>query len=161
MESKIYYVETTEEALELIKKKIYNKIIIVTNGYNDAENYINNARKIIGANTIVGVSVYNVKKHIHWIKKMENTVLLNGIDYHEKFFKSIINNNIEDLVDLKEEIIKKYSKEIENFNLRVFNDDILNYPMFKAEGSFGDLANARSIQNITNNRNIERSCKII
>ena len=86
-ESKIYYVNTTEEALELIKNKIYNKIIIVTNGNNDAEDYINNARRIIGANTIVGVSVYNVKRHIHWIKNMENTLLLNGIDYHEKFFK--------------------------------------------------------------------------
>ena len=51
-ESKIYYVNTTEEAIELIKNKIYNKIIIVTNGYNDAEDYINNARRIIGANIV-------------------------------------------------------------------------------------------------------------
>ena len=157
-ESKIYYVKTTEEALELIKKKIYNKIIIVTNGYNDAEKYINNARQMIGANTVVGVSVYNIKKHIHWIKRMENTLLLNGIDYHEKFFKSIINNNIDNLRNLKNEIINKYSNKIENFNLREFNDDILKYPKFKARGSFGDLTN---IINRTNNENRETSCKII
>ena len=48
----------------------------------------NNARRMIGSNTIVGVSVYNVKKHIHWIKRMENTLVLNAIDYHEKFFIS-------------------------------------------------------------------------
>ena len=157
-ESKIYYVNTTEEALELIKNKIYNKIIIVTNGYNDAEDYINNARRIIGANTIVGVSVYNVMRHIHWIKKMENTLLLNGIDYHEKFFKSIINNNIDGLQKLKDEIINKYKREIENFSLREFNDNILKYPKFKAKGSFGDLTN---VINRTNNENRENSCKII
>jgi len=157
-ESKIYYVDNTEEALELIKNKIYNKIIIVTNGYNDAEDYINNARRIIGANIIVGVSVYNVKRHIHWIKKMENTLLLNGIDYHEKFFKSIINNNINGLQNLKDEIINKYSMKIENFSLREFNDNILKYPKFKAKGSFGDLTN---VINRANNESREKTCKII
>ena len=137
--SKIYFVNTTEEALELIEIKKYNKIIIITNGYNDAEKFINKARKIIGANSIVGVSVYDIEKHYSWIKNMENTILLNGIDYHLKFFKSIINNNIKDLYDLRKEIIRDYRKTVGDFNLREFNDYLLNFPNFKAQGNFGEL----------------------
>ncbi len=56
--SKIYYCSTTEEALKLIDRKKYNKIILITNGNNNGEYFIKKAREIIGANTIALVSCY-------------------------------------------------------------------------------------------------------
>ena len=70
--------------MNLIKKKIYNKIIIITNGNNNGKQFIINARKIIGANTIAGVSVFNLKSHINWIKDMKNVLLLSGKEIHQR-----------------------------------------------------------------------------
>ena len=64
LDSKIYYTKTTEEALELIERKKYNKIYIITNANNNAKEFINSARKIIGAQVIVAISVYNIPLHI-------------------------------------------------------------------------------------------------
>ena len=38
LDSKIYYVKTTEEALTLIERKKYNKIFIINNGNNKQQN---------------------------------------------------------------------------------------------------------------------------
>ena len=115
LDSKIYYVKTTEEALKLVEIKKYNKIIIITNGNNNAKEFINKARIIIGSPVIAAVPVYNIKKHISMVKEMENTILLNGIDYHEIFLKSVINNDKNGLIDLRNEIINDYRKTIEDF----------------------------------------------
>ena len=139
LDSKIYYVKTTEEALKLIEIKKYNKIIIITNGNNNAKEFINEARMIIGSPVIAAVSVYNIKRHISLVKEMENTILLNGIDYHEKFLKFVINNDKNGLIDLRNEIINDYCKTIEDFYFQEFNDNLINYPNFKENGNFGDL----------------------
>ena len=52
LNSKIYYINTNEEALELLKRKKYNKIIIISNGNNNGVDFIIESRKIIGANSI-------------------------------------------------------------------------------------------------------------
>ena len=69
--SKVYYIKTTEEALDLINRKKYNKIIIITNGSNNANKYINEARKIIGADTIAVISSFNISSKIGWLKNIE------------------------------------------------------------------------------------------
>ena len=50
----IYPCETSEEALELIKRKKYNKIILISNVGNDlgGKKFIEQARKIIGSDVI-------------------------------------------------------------------------------------------------------------
>ena len=68
--SKIYYVNSTEEGLRLIDRKKYNKIIIITNGGNNGEEFINESRKILGANSIALVSCYIPKRHLNWIIKL-------------------------------------------------------------------------------------------
>ena len=70
---------------------------------------------------------------------MENAILLNGIDYHEKFLNSVINNDKNGLIDLRKEIINDYCKTIEDFYFQEFNDNLLNYPNFKENGNFGEL----------------------
>ena len=84
---------------------------------------------------------------------MKNTILLNGIEYHEKFINSIMKNSINDLKDLRNEIIKNYRKDIKGFNLKEFDQNLLNFPNFKNEGNFGELR-----FNIGRNNN---SCQII
>ena len=138
-DSKIYYTTTTEEALELIERKKYNKIIIVTNANNNAKDFINNARKIIGADTIALVSAYNIPLHISWIKTMKNTFILNGIDFHYKFIKAIMKNELGALNVLRNEVINHYALIYPNFELKEFNRDLLNFPKFKRSGRYDNL----------------------
>ena len=138
LDSKIYYIKNTEEALNLIKRKKYNNIIIITNANNDGRDFILKARRIIKSNTITAVSTYDVKKHISWVRNMPNTLLLNGLDFHKKFFKGVMNNDLNLLNQLKNEIINYYSN-IPNFYLNEFDRDLFNFPNFKSEGRFQDL----------------------
>ena len=137
---KIYFVSNDEEGIKLLKLKKYNKVIVVTNGSNGGEDFINKTRKIIKSNPIAAVSAYDVKSHIKWVKDMKNVLILNGIDFHEKFFKSVINNDINSLNNLRKEIIDFYSKDIEDFSLKEFNKDLFNFGSFiNDNGKFKDL----------------------
>ena len=69
--TKIYYFSETNEALSFIKRKKYNKIILITNGANNGIGFINEARKIIGSNTISLITCYVVKKYMDIVKSMK------------------------------------------------------------------------------------------
>jgi hypothetical protein len=138
LNSKIYYIQNDEEAMKLIDRKKYNKIIIITNGNNNGKEFIDYSRRIIGSETIAAVSAYDVSTHIQWVKNMNNVLILNGIEFHEKFFKCIISNDINSIYQLKNEIIEKY-KAIYDFNLNVNAQDLFYFPNFKNNGQFGEL----------------------
>ena len=70
---------------------------------------------------------------------MNNVLILNGIEFHEKFFNCIINEDINLFHELKNEIIDKYNNNIPNFSLKENEDDLFNFPNFKSEGYFRDL----------------------
>ena len=72
------------------------------------------------------------------VKKHRNILILNGISFHERFFKCIIEKNIDQLQILKKDIINKYS-DIPSFNLKEFDKDLCNFVNFKNEGSFPEL----------------------
>ena len=138
LNTKIYFMKNTDEAMDLLNRKKYNKIIIITNGNNGGKEFIINARRIIGSNVIAAVSAYAIRKHIKWVKDMENVLLINGTDFHIKFFKSAIYNDINSLNQLKQEIINYYN-DIPDFKFREFSNDIFIFPNFKEEGKFEDL----------------------
>ena len=69
---------------------------------------------------------------------MNNVLILNGIDFHEKFFKCIINNDINLIHELKNEIIDKY-KDIYDFNLNVNTQDLFCFLNFKNNCKFSEL----------------------
>lgn len=69
---------------------------------------------------------------------MKNVILLNGIENHQKFFKCIMEKNIQALNDLRTDIISK-NRDIPNFNLKEFDDDLFNFFNFKSEGYFDEL----------------------
>ena len=138
LNTKIYYVQDDRKAIKLLERKKYNKIIIITNGNNNGQNFIMKAKDIIGSNPIAAVSAYDISKHIQWVKYMSNVLILNGMDFHEKFFKCIINNDKDLFVELKNEIINYYN-DIPDFNLIEDIQNLFNFPNFKSSGSFGDL----------------------
>ena len=140
VDSKVYYAKTSEDALELIKRKKYNKIILITNGNNDAEEYINNARKIIGCNCFVLISAYEPGNHLDWVCNMRNTLISNRKEFHERFIKNSINFNMEGLIDLKNDIEEYISAEYNSeFHFDNFDSELPIYPNFKEEGKFIDL----------------------
>ena len=155
LESRVYFIDTTAEALNLINRKKYNKIIIITNGNNNAKYFITKAREIIGSNPIAAVSALDVKKHITWVKDMENVLLLYGMDYHKKFINCIKKGTNESYEQLRKEIIDNYSSSIANFDLSISNDNLFKFPKFKVKGSFRDLN--FDINTNTNNADIHRS----
>ena len=138
LNSKIYYLKTTKEALKLIERKKYNKIIIITNGGNNGEDFIIKARKIIGSNTIACCSAYAVENHISWVKNMENVLILKGLDFHKKLFKCNKYNDKSLYNELCREMNNKYNY-ISNFHLNECTNNLFNFIKFKKEGSFGNL----------------------
>ncbi len=82
---------------------------------------------------------------------MKNVLILNGIDFHKKFLRAVINQNFESLNNLRNEIIECYS-DINNFGLRELTRDLFNFPNFKSEGLFEELDFSK--------RNEESSCNI-
>ena len=62
----IYPCETTEEALEIVKRKKYNKIILISNIGIDlgGKKFVNKTREIIGNDILVLFLAYN-KAHLN------------------------------------------------------------------------------------------------
>ena len=137
----IYPCKTTEEALELVKRKKYNKIILISNvGKNfGGKTFIDEARKILGNNVITLFLAYK-NSHLDWIKKYENALFSNDpkiyeeylecFDIDKKFGEEKIKENIQNL------IVKLESHYKVKFN---FNEKYLDYPLFLEEGKYIDL----------------------
>ena len=133
--SKIYYVNTTEEGLKLIDRKKYNKIIIITNGANDGEGFIKESRKILGANSIALVSCYLPRKHINWITKLTNTFIGNEIDFLKDFIYYSILEKKEKMLELKLRNEQKYNIKFDNFD----ENELFKFPNYKTEGNYREL----------------------
>ena len=140
LKTKIYYFNKSDEALTFIKRKKYNKIILISNGSNDGIGFINNARKIIGSNTISLISCYTIENHIESIKNSEN-ILINSKEYDctKEFLKLSTNKNINGLKKLQKDIEVKLKNIIDSFSFQPINDNALYFPNFKENGTFSEL----------------------
>ena len=134
IDSKVYYVKTSEEGLNLIKKKKYNKIILITNANNNAKEYINKAREIIGCNCFSLVSSFSPSMHIEWVSKMKNVLISNQKEFHQRFIRIISDFDIQELMKLICDIENFYGYGFDEFDYQ-----IPIYPNFKEEGRFVDL----------------------
>ena len=141
----VYPCETSEEALELVKRKKYNKIILISNAGSDlsGKQFVIEARKIIGNDVITLFLCYNIE-HLKWIQKMKNAIFSNEPEFYEKYLDSFVTSSEIDekekektiknqLIELINSIQKKYKV---TFN---FDDNFLKYPYFKNDGHFSDL----------------------
>ena len=145
-EFNIYPCETSEEALKLVERKKYNKIILISNVGTDlgGKKFIDEARKIIGNNVIVLFLAYN-KNHLEWIKKYKNALFSNDPKFYEDYLRCF-----SDEYYSKKEKIMELKSTIENhYNIKFdFDDKFLYYPLYKVEGKYGDLT-----FNIEDNKN--------
>ena len=128
----VYPCTTTNEALELVNRKKYNKIILISNVRPDLEGkkFVDAARKIIGNDVIVLFLAYN-KLHLQWIKNYKNAIFSNNPKIYEEYFDSFSNE-----IKMKELI----SKLERHFNVKFnFDNNFLNFPLYKVEGRYSDL----------------------
>ena len=133
----IYTFDNSEEALNLIKRKKYNKIILISNvGKNfGGKTFINKAREIIGNNVIALFLAYNIS-HLDWIKNYKNALFSNQPNFYEEYlecFNCEYNKVKRRINSLKEKVEKHYNA---TFN---FDDKFLDFPNYKEEGKYSDL----------------------
>ena len=121
--------ERSDEAIELIKKIKYNKIILISNVGIDLEGreFIDEARKIIGNDIIVLFLAYS-KRHLKWIKNYKNALYSNVSSFWEKYI-NCFNDEFYD----KERKILELKQTLENHYKVKFNfdDKFLDYTKYK------------------------------
>ena len=132
----IYPCETTEEALKLVERKKYNKIILISNVGTDlgGKKFVENARKIIGNDVIVLFLAYNIK-HLDWIKNYKNALFSNEPNFYEEYLQCF-----EDKYNVEEKIKNLINKMEKHYDVEFnFDENFLEYPLFKECGKYSDL----------------------
>ena len=116
----IYPCETSEEALNLIKRKKYNKIILISNIGSDygGKKFIEEARKIIGNNVVVLFNAYSIN-HLRWVKDFKNAFFSNQPKFYEQYLECFYDKKEEECKNA----IKNLKKEIEEHYKVKFNFD--------------------------------------
>ena len=135
-EQNIYPCDSTDEALALIRRKKYNKIILLSNVGSDlgGKKFVDEARKILGNDVIALFLAYNTG-HLNWIKNYKNSLFSNDPNFYEEYlncFSEKMNTQCE-IMKLKEKIESHYNVK---FN---FDDKFLYFPYFKDYGKVSDL----------------------
>ena len=127
----IYLESNIEKTLELIKRKKYNKIILISNIGVDSsgKKFVEIARKILGFDIVV-LFFSNNTDHLKWIQNFPNSLYANDFEIIKKF---IVNYNREGLIHLKDEIEKKYNIKLS------FNANFLQFPKFINEFECKDI----------------------
>ena len=145
-EFNIYPCETSEEALKLIKRKKYNKIILLSNIGQDlgGKKFIDQAREIIGNDVIVLFSAFDVG-HLDWVQKYKNALFSNDPNLFEEYLKCFSPVNSEEqmkykILNLKGKVEANYSKKLKHNIKFNFDNDYINYPHFKGSGKYSDLS---------------------
>ena len=129
----VYPCITTEEALKLVNRKKYNKIILISNVRPDLEGkkFVQRARQIIGNNVIVLFLSISIQ-HLEWIKYYENALFSNEKIFYEEYLDSF------DSESKMRELISKMENHYKvKFNI---DDTFLNFPHFKEQGKYSDLS---------------------
>ena len=132
----IYSFKTTENALRLVRRKKYNKIILISNvGPDlDGKNFIDGARKILGNDVIALFLAYDIK-HLDWIKNYKNAFFSNEAKFYEEYLDCFNQGD-----KIKESIIELIAKEEKHYNVKFnFDNKFLDFPLYKPEGKYSDL----------------------
>ena len=134
----IYPCETTEEALKLVNRKKYNKIILISNVGTDlgGKKFIDKARQIIGNDVITLFLAYK-ESHLNWIKNYKNAIFSNEPKFYEEYLRSFEEYGEYNVKYKIKKLIGRIEKHYKvKFN---FDDKFLDYPLFKEEGKYSEL----------------------
>ena len=132
--------------MELIKRKKYNKIILISNIGTDlgGKKFIDEARKIIGNEVLVLFLAYNIE-HLKWVKDYKNVLFSNEPNFYEEYLKCFSDEKCfryeyEEERDKESKILDLKEKIEKNYNIKFnFDDKFLYFPNYKNEGNYSDL----------------------
>ena len=119
----MYGVGEFEEALDIIKRKKYNKVILLSNVGNEekAKEFINEIRKILRFNVVVLFFTASIG-HLDWIKDFPNALFTVDDDIFKEYILNFTENGLN---KLKEKIEIEYGQKLNNFKAD------LSYPLFE------------------------------
>ena len=126
-----YFEDSLEKALEIIKRKKYNKIILISNIGLDksGKKFIEVARKILGFNVVVLFFSQNAS-HFSWLQNFPNALYTNNAYFYKEF---ILNYNEKGLKELKSKVEDKYKIKLK------FDNDFLKFPKFVNDEKYDNI----------------------
>ena len=126
-----FFESCTEKALEIIKRKKFNKIILISSIGLDlsGKKFVEIARKILGFDVVVLFFSANTD-HLEWIQKFPNALYTNDADFYKDY---IINYNEKGLLNLKKQIENYYEIKLN------FTKDFIQFPKYINEKEYKDL----------------------
>jgi hypothetical protein len=129
----VYPCITTDEALKLVNRKKYNKIILISNvGPNEeGKKFIDQARQIIGKDVIALFLSYSIQ-HLDSIQKYKNALFSNESKFYEEYL-----DNFDSEPKMRELISKMENHYKVKFKI---DNDFLYFPNFKTEGKYRYLS---------------------
>ena len=128
-----YFESSTEEALRLICRKRYNKIILISSIGLDrsGQKFVEIARKILGFNVFVLFFSDN-SEHFSWLNKFKNFLYTHISDFFEEY---IMNYNEVGLKQLRNKIQKYYNDLL----IPDFTPDFLSFPNYIKGGMYQNV----------------------
>ena len=126
-----YFESSTEKALEIIKRKKYNKIILISSVGLDlsGKKFVEIARQILGFNVVV-LFVSANKSHLQWIQQFPNCLYTCDSNFYKEY---ILNYSRDGLLNLKNKIQNNYQ-----INLNFYND-YFAFPNFIDSGKYNNI----------------------
>ena len=127
----VYFETSTERALKLIKKKRFNKIILLSNIGKDLIRikFVEISRKILGFDITV-LFYSNNLDHLPFIQQFPNALFTNK----DSFFRDyILNYNYQGILLLKQKIERYYNIKLN------FNNNFFSFPYFINEKKFEEI----------------------
>ena len=127
-----------EKALELIQRKKYNKIILISNIGLDlsGKRFVEIARKILGFNVMVLFYSKN-KNHLSWLQNFPNVLFTDNSNFYQEY---ILNYNESGLLNLKKKIETYYNIKL------IFDNNFLKFPKFINSDKFDNIIFGEQIQ---------------
>ena len=133
-----YFESSIEKALELIQRKKYNKIILISNIGLDlsGKRFVEIARKILGFNVMVLFYSKN-KSHLSWLQNFPNVLFTDNSNFYQEY---ILNYNESGLLNLKKKIEIYYNIKL------IFDNNFLKFPKFINSEKFDNIIFGEQIQ---------------
>ena len=133
-----YFESSIEKALELIQRKKYNKIILISNIGLDlsGKRFVEIARKILGFNVMVLFYSKN-KSHLSWLQNFPNALFTDNSNFYQEY---ILNYNESGLINLKKKIETYYNIKL------IFDNNFLKFPKFINSVEFDNIIFGEQIQ---------------
>ena len=126
-----YFESSTERALEIIKKKKLNKIILISSIGLDlsGKKFVEIARKILGFDVVVLFFSSN-RSNFSWLQSFPNALYTDDMRFFQKY---VLNYNEQGLLKLKNEIQNYYGISLN------FTYNFLQFPKFINESIFDNI----------------------